>query len=81
MFLEAVQRVFPDYMSELAELGRHAHLAKQSDEDCDDLGEVTVEGSWSSKDLLPLTVVLSVHNSFNVLIPLKSVHLFQTKYE
>jgi hypothetical protein len=31
VFLEAVQRVFPDYMSELNELGRHTHLAKQSE--------------------------------------------------
>ncbi len=42
--------------------------------------KVTVEGSCSSEDLLPLTVVLSLNTVLTVLLPLKFAHLFQTKY-
>ncbi len=56
-----------------------AERNSSGDEDGDDLWARTVEGRSSSEELLPLTAIRNVHNSFDCSTTGKPTRLFRTK--
>ena len=84
MLLGTVLCVLPNSVSGSAELSRRENLMKRSEtrpvmKMVEISGRGDGGGKESSEDLLPLTAIRNVHNSFDCSTTGKPTHLFRTK--